>query len=108
MALRLTAATGAALLGADARLLAQEYRRVLATPGSSSPAPLRLGFRELLYFQVMGRLSEEGLQLSPSQKREVFRVFTVNCHRLPEGFLQQPSAQGSLCSGAPGSPWPWW
>ena len=28
----LTAATGAALLGADARLLSQEYRRVLAPP----------------------------------------------------------------------------
>ncbi|MCS5699687.1 hypothetical protein NZK32_11620 [Cyanobium sp. FGCU-52] len=65
MASRLTAATGAALLRADARLLAQEYRRVLATPGSSSPAPLRLGFRELLYFQVVGRLSVCGSHLYP-------------------------------------------
>jgi uncharacterized protein (DUF433 family) len=73
----LTAATGAALLGADARLISQEYRRVLSTPGSTAPAaPLRLGFRELLYFQVVNSLTAEGLQLSPSQKREMFRVLT--------------------------------
>lgn len=81
MASELTAATGAALLGADARLLAQEYRRVLAPPGSSFSAPLRLGFRELLYFQVVSSLSAEGLQLSPAQKREVFRVLTVKPQR---------------------------
>ncbi|MCP9840689.1 DUF433 domain-containing protein [Synechococcus sp. J7-Johnson] len=81
MASGLTAATGAALLGADARLLAQEYRRVLAPPGSASSAPLRLGFRELLYFQVVSSLSAEGLQLSPAQKREVFRVLTVKPQR---------------------------
>jgi uncharacterized protein (DUF433 family) len=73
----LTAATGAALLGADARLISQEYRRVLSTPGSTAlAAPLRLGFRELLYFQVVNSLTAEGLQLSPDQKREVFRVLT--------------------------------
>jgi uncharacterized protein (DUF433 family) len=88
MAPELTAAAGAALLGAEARLLAQEYRRVLAPPGSSSPAPLRLGFRELLYFQVVSSLSAEGLQLSPAQKREVFRVFTVKSHRMPDGLSQ--------------------
>lgn len=71
----LTAATGAAILGADARLISQEYRRVLSTPGSTAlAAPLRLGFRELLYFQVVNSLTAEGLQLSPDQKREVFRV----------------------------------
>ncbi len=37
----------------------------------SSAAPLRLGFRELLYFQLVSSLSAEGLQLSPVQKREV-------------------------------------
>ena len=73
----LTAATGAALLGADARLISQEYRRVLSAPGSTaSAAPLRLGFRELLYFQVVNSLTAEGLQLSPGQKREMFRVLT--------------------------------
>ena len=99
MAPALTAAAGAALLGVDARLLAQEYRRVLVTPGSSSPAPLRLGFRELLYFQVVGSLSAEGLQLSPAQKREVFRVFTVKSHRLPEGLPQRQGAQGEWSRG---------
>jgi uncharacterized protein (DUF433 family) len=73
--------TGAALLGADARLLSQEYRRVLAPPDSqSSAAPLRLGFRELLYFQVVSALSAEGLQLSPVQKRQ---VLTEKTQRLP-------------------------
>ena len=73
----LTAATGAALLGADARLISQEFRRVLSAPGSTaSAAPLRLGFRELLYFQVVNSLTAEGLQLSPGQKREMFRVLT--------------------------------
>jgi uncharacterized protein (DUF433 family) len=95
MASGLTAAAGAALLGADARLLGQEYRRVLAPPGScSSGGPLRLGFRELLYFQVVSSLSAEGLQLSPAQKREVFRVFTVKSHRLPDGLSQGEWSRG--------------
>jgi uncharacterized protein (DUF433 family) len=90
----LTAATGAALLGADARLLSQEYRRVLAPPEShSSAAPLRLGFRELLYFQVVSALSAEGLQLSPVQKRQVFRVFTEKTQRLP---VDSPPGQVAL------------
>lgn len=100
MAPALTAATGAALLAADARLLSQEYRRVLASPGSScSTAPLRLGFRELLYFQVVSSLSAQGLQLSPAQKREVFRVLTVKPHRLPEGMPQGQVAHGEWSRG---------
>ena len=76
MANPLATAAGAALLGVDARMLAQEYRRVLAPSGSSgSRGTLQLGFRELLYFRVVGELSAEGLQLSPAQKRDVFRVF---------------------------------
>jgi hypothetical protein len=64
MASSFATATGAALLGVDARLLTQEYRRVLAPPGSCrSRGPLQLGFRELLYFRVVGELSAEGLQL---------------------------------------------
>lgn len=90
----LTAAAGAALLGADPRLLSQEYRRVLAPPGSaSSAAPLRLGFRELLYFQVVSALSAEGLLLSPVQKRQVFRVFTEKTQQLP---VDSPSGQVAL------------
>jgi uncharacterized protein (DUF433 family) len=95
MASDLTPAVGAALLAADARLLAQEYRRVLTSPGSpSSAAPLRLGFRELLYFQVVSSLSAEGLQLSPAQKRAVFRVFTLKSHRLPDGLSQGEWSRG--------------
>ncbi|WP_216910893.1 DUF433 domain-containing protein [Synechococcus sp. CCY 0621] len=100
MAAGLTAAAGAALLAADARLLAQEHRRVLTLPGSpSSAGPLRLGFRELLYFQVVSSLSAEGLQLSPAQKREVFRVLTVKTHRLPEGLPRRQVAQGDWSRG---------
>ena len=77
MANALATAIGAALLGVNAQLLAQEYRRVLAPSGASrSRGPLRLGFRELLYFGVVEQLSAEGLQLSPAKKREVFRVFS--------------------------------
>jgi uncharacterized protein (DUF433 family) len=100
MAPALTAATGAALLAADARLLSQEYRRVLAPPRSpSSTAPLRLGFRELLYFQVVSSLSAQGLQLSPAQKREVFRALTVKPQRSPEGMPQGQVAHGEWSRG---------
>jgi len=96
----LTAAVGAALLGADARLLSQEYRRVLAPPGSnSSSAPLRLGFRELLYFQVVSALSAEGLQLSPVQKRQVFRVLTEKTQRLPKDSPPRQVAQAGWSRG---------
>lgn len=64
MASSFATATGAALLGVDARLLAQEYRRVLAPPWSSrSRGPLRLGFRELLDFRVVKQLSAEDPRL---------------------------------------------
>jgi uncharacterized protein (DUF433 family) len=100
MASDLTAAAGAALLSADARLLAQEYRRVLTSPGSpSSAAPLRLGFRELLYFQVVSTLSAQGLQLSPAQKREVFRALTVKPQRSPEGLPRGRVAHGEWSHG---------
>jgi uncharacterized protein (DUF433 family) len=86
----LTAATGAALLGGSARMLAQEYRRVLAPPGSSAPlGPLRLGFRELLYFQVVGELSAAGIQLSPAQKRNVFCVLSRQAAAAPAGWSRR-------------------
>lgn len=41
--------------------------------------PLRggeaMGFRELLYFRVVGYLVEQGVRLTPEQKREIFTVF---------------------------------
>lgn len=96
----LTAATGAALLGADARLISQEYRRVLSPPGSTTPAaPLRLGFRELLYFHVVHSLTAEGLQLSPSQKREMFRVLTEKPQRLAMDSPGRQAVQGEWSRG---------
>jgi len=72
---RLNATTGAALLGTDAQLLHQEYRRVLAPVAGESPRGARqLGFRELVYFELIGSLGEQGLQLSPAQKQEVYQV----------------------------------
>ncbi len=59
------------------------WQCVLAPPDSpASAGPLRLGFRELLTFQVVSALSAEGLQLSPVQKRQVFRVLTEKTQRL--------------------------
>ncbi len=76
MATRLTAAAGAALIGVDAKELQQEFRRVLATVAS---VPLRgseaMGFRELLYFRVVGCLGEQGVRLTHEQKREIYTVF---------------------------------
>ncbi|MFM8276433.1 MAG: DUF433 domain-containing protein [Cyanobium sp.] len=90
MATALATAIGAALLGVNARLLAQEYRRVLAPSGASrSRGPLRLGFRELLYFRVVEQLSAEGLQLSPAQKRDVFRVFSRQADPSPGDWSWQ-------------------
>ncbi len=68
MAARLTTAAGAALIGADARELHQEFRRVLSAVARK---PLRgdeaMGFRELLYFRVVGCLGEQGVRLTPEQ-----------------------------------------
>jgi uncharacterized protein (DUF433 family) len=70
------------LIGADAKELHQEFRRVLA---AVAPKPLRgeeaMGFRELLYFRVVGCLGEQGLRLTPDQKREIYTVF--GRHRRP-------------------------
>ena len=90
MATAIATAIGAALLGVNARLLAQEYRRVLAPSGASrSRGPLRLGFRELLYFRVVEQLSAEGLRLSPAQKREVFSVFSRQADPSPGDWSWQ-------------------
>ena len=76
MPARLATAAGAALIGADAKELHQEFRRVLAAvaarPLSGGEA---MGFRELLYFRVVGCLVEQGVRLTPEQKREIFTVF---------------------------------
>jgi hypothetical protein len=64
------------MIGADAKELQQEFRRVLAPVASM---PLRgseaMGFRELLYFRVVGCLGEQGVRLTHEQKREIYTVF---------------------------------
>jgi uncharacterized protein (DUF433 family) len=73
LAVTLSTATGAALIGTEARLVQQEFRRVLG-PTAERPAGAAQGlnFRELLYLQVVSWLNQEGLQLSPSQRQEVY------------------------------------
>lgn len=82
MATRLTTAAGMALLGADAKELQQEFRRVLAPVAAT---PLRgckaMGFRELLNFRVVGCLGEQGVRLTPEQEREIYAVSNASPER---------------------------
>jgi hypothetical protein len=39
-----------------------------------------MGFRELLYFRVVGCLGEQGVRLTPEQKREIFTAFGLSWH----------------------------
>jgi len=72
---KLSAATGAALVGTEARLLHQEFRRVLAPVSDRKPErSRRLGFRELLYFEVVSSLNQQGVLLTPPQKQAVFQA----------------------------------
>ena len=98
MSRRLNATTGAALLGTDARQLNQEYRRVLATVAGPAEAGSRqLGFRELLYFELIGSLGEQGLQLSPMQKQQVYGLLVRRPARASGNWLRR---QGQLvCQG---------
>jgi len=91
MPCRLNATTGAALLGTDARQLNQEYRRVLApVAGQPTGGSRQLGFRELLYFELISSLSEQGLQLSPSQKQEVFGLLVRRAGRGSSNWRRRP------------------
>jgi len=82
---------GAALLGIDARQLNQDYRRVLApVAGHVSGGPRQLGFRELLYFELIGNLAEQGFQLSPGQKQEVYGLLVRCSIRGSGNWLRRP------------------
>lgn len=51
------------------------YRRVLdPVTGATGRGARRLCFRELVYFELISSLGEQGLQLSPAQKQEVYQV----------------------------------
>jgi uncharacterized protein (DUF433 family) len=72
---KLTAAAGAALVGIQARLMHQEFRRVLApVTGNQPERSRRLGYRELLYFEVVGCLNQQGVLLTPSEKQGLFKA----------------------------------
>ena len=89
VAATLSTATGAALIGADPRLVQQEFRRVLG-PVAAKPArtPRQLTFRELLYFQVVNWLNREGVQLSPSQKQQVYLTLTKGHHQTSSKWVR--------------------
>lgn len=107
----LNATTSAALLGTDARQLNQEYRRVLApVAGLATGESRQLGFRELLYFELISRLGEQGLQLSPSQKQEVYGLLVCrpssssgHWRRRPGQLVRQGPVPLSLDLSAVGS-----
>jgi hypothetical protein len=46
----------------------------VATQLSATTGAALLGFRELVYFELIGSLAEQGLQLSLAQKQEVYEV----------------------------------
>jgi len=52
-----------------------------------------MGFRELLYFRVVGCLGEQGVWLTPDQKGEIFTVFRPR-RRPPQGSW--PRREGQL------------
>jgi uncharacterized protein (DUF433 family) len=89
------------LIGADAKELHQEFRRVLA---QVAPQPLRggeaMGFRELLYFRVVGCLIEQGVRLTPEQKREIFTVFGRR-RRPPQSSWLRREGQLVMCGAVP-------
>ena len=76
---RLNATTGAALLGTDAQLLHQEYRRVLApVAGEPLQGARQLGFRELVYFELIGSLGEQGCSFRQRKSRRCFRYWCAS------------------------------
>ena len=69
-----------------------------------APQPLRggeaMGFRELLYFRVVGCLGEQGVRLTPEQKREIFTAF--GRRRKPtQGSWLRREGQLVMCGAVP-------
>ena len=95
---KLNATTGAALLGTDPRLLNQEFRRLLEPAAGPPEAGSRqLGFRELLYFELISSLGEQGLQLSPTQKQEVYGLLVRRPGRSSGNWRRRPGQL--VCQG---------
>ena len=59
-----------------------------------------MGFRELLYFRVVGCLGEQGVRLTPEQKREIFTAF--GRRRKPtQGSWLRREGQLVMCGDVP-------
>ena len=59
-----------------------------------------MGFRELLYFRVVGCLGEQGVRLTPEQKREIFTAF--GRRRKPtQGSWLRREGQLVMCGAVP-------
>ena len=77
MSLSFETRIAAAATAQEPRQMRQEFTRVLrVTAGEDSRKRHRLGFREVLYFRLKGALEEEGLQLTPDDRRDLYRVLT--------------------------------
>jgi len=65
----------AAAIAQDPSLMRQEFSRVLGISAETDgPMRHRLGFRQVLYFKLKGSLEEQGLQLSPQDRRALYKV----------------------------------
>ena len=76
-----------------------------------APQPLRggeaMGFRELLYFRVVGCLGEQAVRLTPEQKREIFVVFGRR-RAVEHGSLEGEPGAALPVSLASAPPKVWW
>jgi len=65
----------AAAIAQDPNLIRQEFSRVLhISAEQDGPMRHRLGFRQVLYFKLKGSLEDQGLQLSPDDRRSLYQV----------------------------------
>ena len=63
----------AGVLNQQAKAIRQEFDRVLGRPVRQG-GRLRLGFRDVLYFQLKKELEREGINFDPSERRQLHSV----------------------------------
>lgn len=78
MSLSFETRIAAAATAQEPRQVRQEFTRVLRMPAEENGHKRhRLRFREVLYFRLKGALEEEGMQLTPQDRRDLYRVLTA-------------------------------
>ena len=63
----------AGVLNQQAKAIRQEFDRVLGRPVRLG-GRLRLGFRDVLYFQLKKELEREGINFDPSERRQLYSL----------------------------------